>query len=214
MANACQAEKYGYCAGSVTEHEFIFHSSPLNQKPRSPDDEYFIKVDICDAHYKRVLEANKGIKPNNMYGWTADDALYNLFHYCCTFNDTFTFWYCTVHDDGVLVKDSNTDEVPEWCAPTMCKNEPDAVLCMQCDQMDWYKTGVINYDGKKVTELEYIEGSAYYTRMGGGFVISNYAYEYLVEDKENKKAKYIIFEEDSPIKNWFKQKEASGNNYR
>jgi hypothetical protein len=208
MANACEAHMHGNCSGSVNDYGFLFHTRPLNSRSSDydSDDEQYINVDICDFHYELMVKANKG-RNTETYGWNVEDALYNLFH-CCEYKDKYTFWYCAVHDEGVLIKDQNTEEIPAWYAKTMCKAAHDSALAQPCDQMDWYKTGVINYDGKEVIEMETVEPPHFYNRMGG-FEFKYYAYEYLVEDKAKKNtAKYVIFEEDSPIKKWFKMMES------
>ena len=49
-----------------------------------------------------------------------------------------------MHDDGILIKDKNTEEVPEWCVPYMCKFDAQSELVNPCEQIDWYKKGIIN----------------------------------------------------------------------
>jgi hypothetical protein len=191
--SCCEAAAYGFCEGKIIKYTYPFRYTCINQE--------YLTVSICDFHHKRMLDKNKGREPET-YGWTVDDALHNLFH-CCEFNDKYTFWYCTVHDDGVLIKDQNTDEVPEWYANCMCKDTPSTILNNPCEQIDWYKTGVINYDGKVVTELEPVEPPSYYDKINGGFKFKYYSYEYLIKDKK----RYIIVDEYSPIKSWFRMKE-------
>jgi hypothetical protein len=168
------------------------------------EEDHTIKVNMCAFHRSWVLANNQGKEPET-YGWNLEDALDGLFH-CCNFKDKYTFWYCTVHDDGVLIKDQNTEEVPEWYCNSMCKTEPGVVLHRPCEQIDWYKTGVINYNGKMIAELEPVNNSDYYRNCEGGFKFEHYSYECLVKDEKNGKGKHIIFEENTPIKWWFQFK--------
>lgn len=207
MDSKCSAEHYGYCNGKVKEYSYHLHYKQVSKNVIlcSEEDDHNIKVNMCAFHRAWVLSNNQGKEPET-YGWNVEDALDGLFH-CCNFKDKYTFWYCTVHDDGVLIKDQNTEEVPEWYCNSMCKTEPGVVLHRQCEQIDWYKTGVINYDGKMIAELEPIDRDRYSsTGNGGGFKFEHYSYEYLIKDGKSGKGKHFIFEENTPIKWWFQFK--------
>lgn len=208
MENICKASCYGYCSGAIKEYTYAFV-----EHVKDTDDTYLekiledsfeydltnktIKVLICDFHHKLILLANKGKEPET-YGWNIDDALFTLFN-SCLLKDTYTFWYCTVHDDGILIKDKNTEEVPEWCVPYMCKFDAHSELANPCEQIDWYKKGIINYNGIRVVELEPVD-----TFYRDEFQFEDYSYEYVVEDKNQRK--HVIIEEYSPIKKWFSDK--------
>ena len=84
--------------------------------------------------------------------------------------DKLAFWYCTFHDFGYLIKDHNTDDVPTWFG--MCRSG-------LCSCSDWYRKGVIQYDGVAVTELEDVQFD--YSRYGGTFTFHQYASSYQVE---------------------------------
>lgn len=88
------------------------------------------------------------------------------------YTDKYAFWYCFQHDDGYLIKDNNIDDVPTWFK--MCRGK--------CDNSDWYRKGVINYDGKKVVELEEVQVD--YSPYGGTFQFEVYSYSYQVMPEE------------------------------
>jgi hypothetical protein len=217
--NKCSAHEYGYCKGKLNEYTYLFHYKQQVSKnvilcsDESNSEDHKIKVNMCAFHRAWVLANNQGKEPET-YGWNRDDALDSLF-YCCQFKDKYTFWYCALHDDGVLIKDQNTEDVPDWHWHNMCRTEPGAVLHNPCEQTDWYKKGVINYDGKMIAELEPVDNSEYYgtTNIGGnsvnnksGFKFEYYSYEYLVKDEKKGQGKHVIFEDNTPIKWWFQFK--------
>jgi hypothetical protein len=211
-ADTCSAESYGHCTGQINEYTYFFHYKQQVSKnvilchdDEEHHEEQIIKVNICAFHRNWILCSNQGKEPE-VYGWNIEDALDSLF-YCCQFKDKYTFWHCTVHDDGVLIKDQNTDEVPEWYCKSMCRSEPGAILHNPCEQIDWYKKGVINYDGKMVAELEPLNMTEYTHKVGAaGFKFEYYSYEYIVKDEKKEKGKNVIFEENTPIKWWFQFK--------
>ena len=142
----CEARRYGNCSKQVTDYDFICHYRPKSKYNAKGYDET-IQVSMCDVHYNWLV-MKTGQKIPEMYGWDLDDAL-DILSYCDFTDKKYTFWYCDMHDDGFLIKNNNTDKVPDECQ--MC-NSPHSKN--KCDSSNWHKNGVIVYDGQNVIELE------------------------------------------------------------
>ena len=87
-----------------------------------------------------------------------------------TYNNKFAFWYCTYHDDGFLVKDDFIEDVPAWFK--MCRSE-------KCSCSDWYRKGVIDYDGNQVREIEQVQTD--YSLYSSDFFFAAYSFSYHVK---------------------------------
>ena len=206
----CEASCYGHCSGEARSREFIFHCRPRSKYNMSGYDKN-VQIGICDNHYRILMLETKGKIPE-MYGWDIDDALDILS--CCVFKDKYAFWYCDIHCEGYLIKNNNTDEVPR--SHLMC-NSPSSSY--KCNNTNWHKKGVINYDGTKVIEIEEVLTNYNNTRSESKnkFEFIHYSYEYFDEYKYISEASgnlirryyndnFIIIEEDSALTKWFKDK--------
>lgn len=142
----CKASHYGNCSNQVNEHDFIYHYRPRSKYNAKCTDET-VQVSMCDLHYNWLV-MKTGEKIPEMYGWDLDDAL-NILSYCDFTDKKYTFWRCDIHDDGFLIKNTNTDKVPDECH--MCNSQH---INKKCDSSNWHKKGVIVYDGENVIEIE------------------------------------------------------------
>ena len=208
----CEASCYGHCYGEVTAREFIFHCRPRSKYNIGGYDKD-VQIGICDNHYRILMLETKGKTPE-MYGWDLDDALDILL--CCDFKDKYTFWYCDIHHEGYLIKSNNTDEVSR--SHIMC-NSP-SISSYKCNHTNWHKKGIINYDGKKVIEVEEVEtnyNTLTLTETKNKFDFIHYSYEYFDEYKYiseisgNDMRRYyndnfIMIDEDSVLTKWYKDK--------
>lgn len=208
----CEASCYGHCYGEVRAREFIFHCRPRSKYNIGGYDKD-VQIGICDNHYRILMLETKGKTPE-MYGWDLDDALDILL--CCDFKDKYTFWYCDIHHEGYLIKSNNTDEVSR--SHIMC-NSP-SISSYKCNHTNWHKKGIINYDGKKVTEIEEVltnYNTLTLTETKNKFDFIHYSYEYFDEYKYISEISgndfrryyndnFIMIDEDSVLTKWFKDK--------
>ena len=188
----CEAGCYGNCSGRIAGRKFIYHYRPKAKNNKTIAYDKDVIVDICDLHHQWILLKTKGKTPE-MYGWDLADALDLLS--CCDFTNTiYTFWYCTKHDEGMLIRDSNIEEVSEGCK--LCNGFNSR---HNCDDSHWIRKGVINYDGKDIIELKEVQKA--YSQYGGTFNLMQYAFGYMEKGKEKYEQK--DFGNDSPIFKWF-----------
>ena len=98
----------------------------------------------------------------------------------------YSFWYCTKHNTGFVIRDNNTQFVPDW--HKMCCNG-------ECCETDWYNKGIIEYDGIKVIELEKVQ-----TYYGGGYNFIQYILK--INDIHGS----IELDDDEGLMTWFNKK--------
>jgi hypothetical protein len=77
----------------------------------------------------------------------------------------YIFLYCTIHDDGFVIKSENT-EIPEDSNYNItCK-------CEGSEFCDFIYNGMVSYDGTMIKEIDPILRN--YEKFGGGFKFEYY----------------------------------------
>ena len=109
--------------------------------------------------------------------------------YSCYKSNKYTFWYCTRHNNGFLIKDDITSYVPSW--HKMCHTD-------ECSYKDWHQKGIIEYNFDSIIELEKVH--TYYGCYGGGFNFIQYSMDVMDIDG------VIEFDNNELIIAWFHKK--------
>ena len=71
----------------------------------------------------------------------------------------YTFIYCMMHDDGLIIEGNHTMR-----------------HCDNCEPCNWYNMGVIRYNGSTFDIVESV--TVDYDRYGGGFMFIGYTDTY------------------------------------
>ena len=100
-------------------------------------------------------------------------------------NDTFTFMYCFMHDDGFIIQ-GNHDYVPYGYVMQHSQT---------CECCDWYNMGVIEIKNDEITVIKSVRVN--YDRYGGGFIFRLY-----IGTLTDDKGKYIDLEDDCILYQW------------
>ena len=100
-------------------------------------------------------------------------------------NNTFTFMYCRMHDDGFIIE-GNHDYVPEGYV--MQHSD-------KCESCDWYNMGVIEINNNEIDIIKSLRVN--YDRYGGRFTFGHY-----IGTITDDKGKYIDVDDDFIIYQW------------
>jgi hypothetical protein len=77
----------------------------------------------------------------------------------------YIFLYCTIHDDGFIIKSENTEIPADYNYNITCK-------CEGSEFCDFIYNGMISYDGINIKEIDSILRN--YEKFGGGFKFKYY----------------------------------------
>ena len=110
-------------------------------------------------------------------------------------NTYYTLFYCTLHDDGFIIRGLHK-YVPD---------NYDMKHSKKCESCDWYQMGVILYDGYFIKVIEQVRIN--YDRYGGGFRFIGYSGT--VTDEIGN---YLDIDENSVLNKWIENIENIENN--